>query len=222
MKELEVLARMTSDIVESAFYTRKDNGPGDKPNFEAINSDLLEDKSVISRILQCKEKIIALLSKELKIQRQDFKNQIDSLIKEKEELNLDLQRHLINEKHMASMLGNSNRANDLEKQIHAFEQRFTDTLDIESIPVLRRKIIELTTENNRYKIEIQSIQSMRRKNEEKIKRLEDDVKRVSEDLMGSKDALLQVFNVLLERQDQTLIEKIDRIVHEAHKPVLEY
>lgn len=216
---------MTSDIVESAFYTSKHIAMGDKnvkSNLDIINSDIPEDKSVISRILHCKEKIIALLRKELKIQRQDFKNQIDSMIKEKEELNLELQRHLINEKQMASMLGNSNRAGELEKQIQAFEQRFSDTLDIESIPALRRKIIELNTENNRYKIEIQSIQSMRRKNEEKIKRLEDELRRVTEELMGSKDALLQVFNTLLERQDQPLIEKIDRIVHEAHKPALDY
>jgi hypothetical protein len=185
-------------------------------------SELPEDSRVISRVLLCKEKIITLLKKELKIQRQDFKNQIDSLIKEKEELNLELQRHLISQRQQSEVLGFSSRLSDLDKHLQDFDKRFTDLTNPEAFSLLKRKVMELTTGNENLKIENQSIQKLRKKQDERIKSLEDELKRITEELMASKEANLQVINALFERNDQTLIEKINNIVQDTHKSTLYY
>lgn len=213
------------EIVESALNLRKIGNSRDRINNSGLdvqNGDSQEDKNVINRVLLCKEKIIALLKKELRLQKEEFKNKIESLVKEKEELYLDLQRHLIIEKQQAQDLENSKKFPDTEKLLQYFEKKLTDSHDLNNIVILKRRIMELAAENNQRKIENEAIQSMRKRSEERTQFLEDQLKRVTEELMANKDALLQVFNILLERQDNQLIEKIDRIVHEAHKPVLDY
>jgi hypothetical protein len=189
---------------------------------EEHNGEMIEDKNVINQILQCKGKIIALLKKELKLQREELKSKIESLVKEKEELNLRLQRHLIIEREQAHELEHSKKYPDTDKLLQYFEKRLTDSQDLNNILTLKRRVMELAAEKNQLKIENEAIQSMRKRSEEKIKFLNDELKRITEELMSNKDALLQVFNILLERQDNELIEKIDRIVHEVHKPVLDY
>lgn len=213
---------MTKEIVEEALHLKQPDGQRGQVVLQGRDSDGLEDKSVIGLVLQCKEKIIGLLKKELRIQHDEFKNQIDALIKEKEELNLELQRNLISQRQQSDMLGFSSRISDLDRHLQDFDKRFADLNNPETLKAMHRKMVELTAANETAKADIHSIQGMRRKNEERIKVLEEDLKRVTEELKAAKEALLQVFNTLFERNDEQLIEKINNIVQDTHKSTLHY
>jgi hypothetical protein len=67
-----------------------------------------------------------LLFKELEIQKEDLKNQIDSLIKEKEDLTIELERCLLMKRDEICRVPDSERINELEKLVKDKEIKYLD------------------------------------------------------------------------------------------------
>lgn len=155
------------------------------------------------------------------MQQDDFKNQLDCLIKEKEELQLELHRKAIGDKENgleASTVLHTKKISDLERHVKELEQRLQGDappkLDqFESYKELRRNVLELKAELTKVENENCSLHALHKKDTEKMKSLDELVSRLNEEVSATKQDLMQIFNIIFERNDRLLLEKVERIIN---------
>ncbi len=172
----------------------------------------------MERLLYSKEEIIRYLKRELKVQQDDFKNQLDCLIKEKEDLQLDLHRRAIEDKQNGLDLPQPlARKADPDRLPREPDRRQPDAQakadPLDQYRDLRRSVLELKAELTKAENENCSLHALHKKDTEKLKALDDQVSRLNEEVSATKQDLMQIFNLIFERNDRQLLEKVERIIN---------
>jgi len=148
-----------------------------------------------------------MLKTELKNQTESDKNQIDALIKEKEELQLELHRKHLTEKDQQSPRNNI----DYEKKLQ--EERSARALLVQTIENVKKALGETKAQLAKSEYSNNSLQALHKNDQEKIRLLDEDLVRTSEDLKNTKQLISNILNTAMERHDVQLIEKIERVIN---------
>lgn len=182
-----------------------------------LSKTQLSDTSFIEKLLHSKEEIIKYLKKELKNQQDYLKNQVDSLIKEKEEMQLELHRKTIEDKEAGNTRSKipiplAERQPNREEPEQPWNNQ-NQNINTESVKDMRRTIVEIKAEMTKLENENFSLHALHKRDAEKTKQLDEIVSRLNEEISSTKQDLMQIFNIIFERNDLQLLEKVERIIN---------
>jgi DNA repair exonuclease SbcCD ATPase subunit len=192
--------------IEATALNIRSLGSKDKPAGQ-LQTSTSDDPDLWRRLVGVRDQVIAMLKTELKNQTESDKNQIDALIKEKEELQLELHRKHLTEKDQQSPRNNI----DYEKKLQ--EERSARALLVQTIENVKKALGETKAQLAKSEYSNNSLQALHKNDQEKIRLLDEDLVRTSEDLKNTKQLISNILNTAMERHDVQLIEKIERVIN---------